>query len=49
MKFLYEIKNLIRFLYSKNKLDKLIINSQPFGYSEADDRIVFNKEAYEKY
>lgn len=48
MKFLYEIKNLIQFLYLKNKLDKLILNSQPFGYSEADDRIVFSKEAYGK-
>ena len=48
MKFLHEIKNLIQFLYLKNKLDKLIINSEPFGYSEADDRIVFGKEAYGK-
>lgn len=48
MKFLYEIKNLIQFLYLKNKLDKLILNSQPFGYSKADDRIIFDKEAYGK-
>jgi hypothetical protein len=48
VKFLHEIKNLIQFLYLKNKLDKLIINSEPFGYSEADDRIVFDKEAYGK-
>nr|DAR73024.1 MAG TPA: hypothetical protein [Caudoviricetes sp.] len=48
MKFLHEIKNLIQFLYLKNKLDKLILNSKPFGYSEADDRIVFGKEAYGK-
>ena len=48
MKFLYEIKNLIQFLYLKNKLDKLILSSKPFGYSEADDRIIFCKEAYGK-
>lgn len=48
MKFLHEIKNLIQFLYLKNKLDKLILNSKPFGYSEADDRIIFGKEAYGK-
>lgn len=48
MKFLYEIKNLIQFLYLKNKLDKLILNSQPFGYSKADDRIIFGKEVYGK-
>lgn len=48
MKFLHEIKNLIQFLYLKNKLDKLILNSQPFGYSESDDRIIFKKEAYGK-
>ena len=48
MKFLHKIKNLIQFLHLKNKLDKLIINSKPFGYSEADDRIIFGKEAYGK-
>jgi hypothetical protein len=48
MKFLNEIIQLYNFLYLKNKLDKLILNSQPFGYSEADDRIVFGKEAYGK-
>lgn len=48
MKFLHEIKNLIQFLYLKNKLDKLILSSRAFGYSEADDRIVFGKEAYGK-
>ena len=48
MKFLYEIKNLIQFLYLKNKLDKLIINSEPFGYSESDDQIIFKNEAYGK-
>lgn len=48
MKFLHEIKNLIRFLYLKNKLDKLIFNSEPFGYSESDDRIIFKNEAYGK-
>ena len=48
MKFLHEIKNLIQFLYLKNKLDKLILNSRAFGYSEADDRIIFGKEAYGK-
>ena len=48
MKFLHEIKNLIQFLYLKNKLDKLILNSEPFGYNQVDDRIVFSKEAYGK-
>lgn len=48
MKFLHEIKNLIRFLYLKNKLDKLILNSEPFGYSESDDQIIFKSEAYGK-
>ena len=48
MKFLHEIKNLIRFLYLKNKLDKLILNSRAFGYNQVDDRIVFGKEAYGK-
>lgn len=48
MKFIHEIKNLIQFLYLKNKLDKLILNSQPFGYNQVDDRIVFGKEAYGK-
>ena len=48
MKFLHEIKNLIQFLYLKNKLDKLILNSQPFGYNQVNDRIVFGKEAYGK-
>ena len=48
MKFIHEIKNLIQFLYLKNKLDKLIFNSQPFGYNQVDDRIVFDKEAYGK-
>lgn len=48
MKFLHEIKNLIQFLYLKNKLDKLIFNSEPFGYSESDDRIIFGKKAYGK-
>lgn len=45
MKFLHEIKNLIQFLYLKNKLDKLIINSKPFGYNEVDDQIIFKNEA----
>lgn len=49
MKFIHEIKNLIRFLYLKNKLDKLILNSQPFGYSESDDRIIFKKKHTKKY
>ena len=48
MKFLHEIKNLIRFLYLKYKLDKLILNSEPFGYSESDDKIIFKNEAYGK-
>lgn len=48
MKFLHEIKNLIQFLYLKNKLDKLIFNSESFGYSEFDDRIIFGNEAYGK-
>ena len=48
MNFLKEIIQLYNFLYLKNKLDKLIFNSQPFGYSEADDRIIFGKEAYGK-
>lgn len=48
MKFLHEIKNLIQFLYLKNKLDKLILNFEPFGYSESDDRIIFKNEAYGK-
>lgn len=48
MKFLHEIIQLYNFLYLKNKLDKLIFNSEPFGYSEADDKIVFGKEAYGK-
>ena len=48
MKFLKEIIQLYNFLYLKNKLDKLIFNSEPFGYSESDDRIVFDKEAYGK-
>lgn len=43
-----EIIQLYNFLYLKNKLDKLILNSQPFGYSESDDRIIFKKEAYGK-
>lgn len=48
MKFLHEIIQLYNFLYLKNKLDKLILNSKPFGYNEVDDRIVFGKEAYGK-
>lgn len=48
MKFLKEIIQLYNFLYLKNKLNKLILNSKPFGYSEADDRIIFGKEAYGK-
>ena len=48
MRFLYEIKNLIQFLYLKNKLDKLILRSKPFGYNEVDDQIIFKNEAYEK-
>ena len=48
MKFLNEIIQLYNFLYLKNKLDKLILNSEPFGYSETDDRIIFDKEAYGK-
>lgn len=48
MKFLNEIIQLYNFLYLKNKLDKLIFNSKPFGYNQADNRIVFCKEAYGK-
>lgn len=48
MRFLYEIKNLIQFLYLKNKLDKLILCSKPFGYNEVDDQIIFKNEAYGK-
>lgn len=48
MKFIHEIKNLIQFLYLKNKLDKLILNSRAFGYNQVGDRIVFGKEAYGK-
>lgn len=48
MKFLKEIIQLYNFLYLKNKLDKLIFNSEPFGYSESDDRIIFKNEAYGK-
>ena len=48
MKFIHEIIQLYNFLYLKNKLDKLILSSKAFGYSEADDRIVFGKEAYGK-
>ena len=48
MNFLKEITQLYIFLYLKNKLDKLILSSRAFGYSEADDRIVFTKEAYGK-
>lgn len=48
MKFLNEIIQLYNFLYLKNKLDKLIFNSEPFGYSESDDRIIFKNEAYGK-
>ena len=43
-----EIIQLYNFLYLKHKLDKLILNSRAFGYSEADDRIIFGKEAYGK-
>lgn len=43
-----EIIQLYNFLYLKNKLDKLILNSEPFGYNQVDDRIVFSKEAYGK-
>jgi hypothetical protein len=46
MKFLNEIIQLYNFLYLKNKLDKLILNSEPFGYNQVDDRIIFGKEAY---
>lgn len=48
MKFLNEIIQLYNFLYLKNKLDKLILNSQAFGYNQVNDRIVFDKEAYGK-
>lgn len=48
MKFLNEIIQLYNFLHLKNKLDKLILSSRAFGYSEADDRIIFDKEAYGK-
>lgn len=48
MKFLKEIIQLYNFLYLKNKLDKLILNSEPFGYSESDDQIIFKNEAYGK-
>lgn len=48
MKFLNEIVQLYNFLHLKNKFDKLILNSQVFGYSEADDRIIFGNEAYGK-
>jgi hypothetical protein len=48
MKFLNEIIQLYNFLYLKNKLDKLILSSRAFGYREADDRIIFGKEAYGK-
>lgn len=48
MKFLKEIIQLYNFLYLKNKLDKLIINSEPFGYNEVDDQIIFKNEAYGK-
>lgn len=48
MKFIHEIKKLIQFLHLKNKLDKLILNSQPFGYNQVDDRIIFKNEAYGK-
>ena len=48
MKFLHEIIQLYNFLYLKNKLDKLIINSEPFGYNEVDDQIIFKNEAYGK-
>lgn len=48
MKFLKEIIQLYNFLYLKNKLDKLIFNSEPFGYNEVDDRIIFKNEAYGK-
>lgn len=48
MKFLKEIIQLYNFLYLKNKLDKLILSSKPFGYSESDDRIIFKNEAYGK-
>ena len=48
MKFLNEIIQLYKFLYLKNKLDKLIFNSEPFGYSESDNRIIFKNEAYGK-
>ena len=43
-----EIIQLYNFLYLKNKLDKLIFNSEPFGYNQVDDRIVFGKKAYGK-
>ena len=33
MKFLNEIIQLYNFLYLKNKLDKLILNSRAFGYN----------------
>ena len=48
MKFLHEIKNLIQFLYLKNKLDKLTLSSRAFGYNEVDEQIIFKKEAYGK-
>lgn len=48
MKFLKEIIQLYNFLYLKHKLDKLILNSQEFGYNQVDNRIVFGKEAYGK-
>lgn len=48
MKFLNEIIQLYNFLYLKNKLDKLIFNSEPFGYNEVDDQIIFKNEAYGK-
>lgn len=48
MKFLNEIIQLYNFLYLKNKLDKLILNSRAFGYNQVDDRIVFGNEAYGK-
>lgn len=48
MKFLNEIIQLYNFLYLKNKLDKLILNSEPFGYNQVDDKIVFAKEVYGK-
>lgn len=48
MKFLNEIIKLYNFLYLKNKFDKLILCSKPFGYNQVNNRIVFGEEAYGK-